>query len=245
MDEPDLMGGHHEERRPGGLRRGTLAILGAALSALALGTALFYSDRNSDRYELRCGRGRAEPRRGLFFLWGTGTIDDDTHARLVLPDGITCADARFTNLVDLDAAFGALLLETAEHLLTLGGPEALAQAGEDLERATRLQGLTSEQQRRAEALRADMVYHEAREILRQVERDLWQARRKLERARGLGAGQRIRDLEEWLEFVESETERFRPALAGGGPEDPHPVDRQPDAGPLGSEVRAAPSDTFL
>ena len=140
-------------------------------------------------------------------------------------------------------------LEAAEHRLTQGGPAALARAREDVERATRLQGLTEEQRARTEALLADMVYHEGREILRQVERDLWQARRKLERARDLGAGRRIGDLDEWLEFVETETERFRPAMTGAREGEELPgEDAQPDAGPEPTRPAAtehAASDTFL
>lgn len=233
----------------GRLGRGTLLLFGAAVTAVVLGGFLFYSDRNSDRYELRCSRGSAEPRQGLFFPWGTSEIDDETHAPVDLPEGLLCAGARYSSLRDLDAAYATLLLESAERRLSHGGPESLAQAREDVERATRLQGLTEEQQVRAEALLADMVYHEAREILRQVERDLWQARRKLERARALGAGRRIGDLDGWLDFVERETERFRPAPQGGRASDPPPreEDRAPDAGPSEPRgpARHQSSDIFL
>jgi len=242
--------GREDDQAPSGLRRGSLALIGAALLALALVAGLAWADHNSGRYEIRCARGWAEPRQGLFFLWGTKHIDDEAHARLDLPDGVSCANARFSRRADLDAAFATLLLESAEQRVASSSPNAIARAREELERATRLNGLTGEQRRRAEALLADMVYQEAREILRQVEVDLWQARRKLERARGLGAGDRIRDLDDWLEFVEAETERFRPSLSGASdarsPESRARPGESADGGADGgSDAAPRPEDVFL
>jgi len=251
-DPEDLGDGFPEfadsERRPSRLGRSTLTLVGAGIGALVIGTFLYYSDRNSDHFELRCGRGQVAARQGLYFPWGTGSIDEEAHAPLLMPSSMSCAGASYASISELDTAFAALLLEAAEHRLTEGGPAALAHAREDVERATRLQGLTEEQRSRTEALLADMVYHEGREILRQVERDLWQARRKLERARDLGAGRRIGDLDEWIEFVETETERFRPALAGGRADEETPREgAAPDAGPPPGPASPAPeaSDTFL
>ena len=230
----------------GRLGRGTVVVVVSSVLGLVLVLLFYFADRNSDRYELRCIRGRAEARQGLFFPWGTRHVDDDAHAPLELPVGLSCATTRLPSLDELDALFGGLLLEAAEHRLTQGGPEALARARDDIERATRLGGLSEDQRRRADALLADMVYHEAREILRQVERDLWQARRKLERARALGAGQRIGDLDEWLGFVAAETERFRPAMAGGREGAPTPDRETPEAPPARPSAPAyEPTDTFL
>ena len=197
---------------------GSVTIVAALVLLLLAGFYLYSSDANADRWELRCARGQAEARRGIYFPWGTRRIADDAHDALSLPEGVSCATVSLTSLEELDATLGALLLEAAEHRLQQGGPEALAQARRDVERARRLQGLTVEQRQRAEALVADMAYHEAREILRQVERNLWQARRRLENARALGAGERMGDLEEWLAFVEAETERFRPGSRAAGRE---------------------------
>ena len=86
---------------------------------------------------------------------------------------------------------------------------------------------------------------EAREILWQVERNLWQARHKLERARSLGAEQRIGDLEGWLQFVEGETERFRPALGPNDAPPGEPVTQAPDAGAAPAVSSTGEEDTFL
>jgi hypothetical protein len=212
---------------------------------VVIGAFLYLSDQNSDRWELRCGRNQIEPRRGLYFPWGTRRLPDDAHDRLDLPEGVSCASARLSSLQELDLALADMLMEAAERRLQQGSSEALAHARQDVERARRLSGLTPEQRRRAEDLLADMAYHEAREILRQVEQSLWQARHKLDRARTLGAGTRIGDLDEWIQFVEAETERFRPALStGDAPSGSSSA--TPDAGPSPDPSPPSPSEeTFL
>ncbi len=241
----DLLGfGLLPERREG-LLRGPILAVGAIGATVVLGAFLYLSDQNSDRWELRCSRDSAESRRGLYFPWWTRRISDDAHDVLALPPGVSCATVRLASRQELDSTLADLLLDSAEHRLQQGGPEALEHARQDVERARRLSGLSPEQRQRAENLLADMAYHDAREILRQVERNLWQARRKLERARGLGAGQRIGDLGEWLEFVEAETERFRPAL-GSAEEGEPPESLAPDAGPPPEQERPSPiTETFL
>ncbi len=242
----DLFTNRHPER--GSLLRGPVALAGAIAAAIVIGAYLYFSDDNSDRWELRCARGQAEARRGLYFPWGTRRIADDAHDPLDLPEGLSCASVYMNSLQELDHALGDLLLEAADYRLQQGGPEELALARRDVERARRLQGLTDEQRSRAREFLADMSYHEARELLRQVERDLWQTRRKLERARTLGAGQRIGDLGEWLEFVKTETERFRPAMSSGQANEDLPESPQPDAGPPSSPGPSStplPEDVFL
>lgn len=241
----DLLGFGLFPSRREGLLRGPVALAGALGAAVVIGAFLYLSDQNSDRWELRCTRDRVEPRRGLYFPWWTRRLSDDAHDLLVLPEGMSCATTRFTSLVEMDQSFADLLLDTAEQRLQQGNPEALAQARQDVERAHRLNGLAPEQRTRAEHLQADMAYHEAREILRQVERSLWQARHRLERARSLGAGQRIGDLGEWLQFVEGETERFRPALGSSEPLPEVLETPAPDAGPAQSPPPPLQEETFL
>jgi hypothetical protein len=241
----DILGFGLFPTRREGVLRGPVALTGALGAAVVIGAFLYLSDQNSDRWELRCTHDRVEPRKGLYFPWGTRRLSDDAHDLLALPEGMSCATTRFSSLVELDRSFADLLLDTAEQRMQQGNPEALAQARQDVERAHRLNGLAAEQRSRAVDLQADMAYHEAREILRQVERNLWQARHKLERARSLGAEQRIGDLEGWLQFVEGETERFRPAL---GPNDVPPgelVTQIPDAGAAPAVPSPDEEDTFL
>lgn len=229
------------------LLRGPAVLVAAIVAALLIGAYLYFSDDNSERWELRCGRDQAEARRGLYFPWGTRRIADDAHDILALPEGVSCPSVTLNSLEELDRTLGDLLLEAAEHRLQQGGAEALAQARQNLERARRLQGLSEDQRRRADDLLADAAYHEAREILRQVERALWQARHKLERARTMGAGQRLGDLGEWIQFVETETERFRPAMGADQPEDESPSAPQPDGGPPPSQPPIPPvaDEVFL
>lgn len=229
------------------LLRGPAVLVAAVVAAILIGAYLYFSDDNSERWELRCGRDQAEARRGMYFPWGTRRIADDAHDLLALPEGVSCASVRLGSLEELDRTLGDLLLEAAEHRLQQGGAEALAQARQDLERARRLQGLTEEQRRRADDLLADMAYHEAREILRQVERSLWQARHKLERAQSMGAGQRLGDLGEWIQFVETETERFRPAMGAGQPDEEDHTAPQPDGGPPPAQPPTPPvaEEVFL
>jgi len=214
-DESELPFQHDREPRPSPFRGRTPMLVAAAVILAIVGGYFVVSERNSDRFELHCSRGQAEGRQGMFFPWGTRVIDDDAHSPIVLPSGFPCASARFESMVELDVALGDLLLASAERRLREGGAEAPARARLDIERATRLIGLTEAQRARAATLSADMAYHEAREMIRQVERDLWLARGWLEQAQAEGAGARITDVDEWLEFVVSETERFRPALGGG------------------------------
>jgi hypothetical protein len=236
-----------------GVLRGPVVLAGAIVAAVVIGAYLYFSDSNSDRWELRCARGLAEARRGVYFPWGTRRIADDAHDPLELPEGVSCASARMGSVQELDRTLAGLLLEAAEHQLQQGGPDALARARRDVERARRLQGLDAEQRRQIDALQADMSYHEAREILRQVERSLWQARRKLEHARSTGAGARISGLEEWLRFVEAETERFRPDMAPvppgvDAPDSPPTPDRGVATPPPAEAVPPAPpppEDVFL
>lgn len=238
-------GGAFEERRERSFMRAPLSIAGAIIAAILIGAYLYFSDQNSDRWELRCTHGEALARRGLYFPWGTRGIADDAHGPLLLPEGVSCATVQLESLAELDRTLGALLLESAENRLQHGGDEALTQARQSVERARRLQGLTDEQRSRAEALLADMAYHEAREILRQVERSLIKARRKLERASSLGAGDRFRDLEEWHRFVQDATDLFSPAdedntppTTSEGEEDaaePEPPTKAP-AEPLATEI---------
>lgn len=229
-------------RESPGVLRGPVVLAGAIVAAIVIGSYLYFSDANSDRWELRCSHGRAEARRGIYFPWGTRRIADDAHDSLALPEGVSCASARMGSLQELDRVLGGLLLEAAEHQLQQGGPEALADARRHVERARRLQGLSREQRQQIEALVTDMSYHEAREILRQVERSLWQARRKLEHAQATGAGERISDLDEWLRFVATETERFRPGIGEPAPPPPQP----PPAAPEPALPRAPePDDVFL
>jgi hypothetical protein len=231
------------ERESPGVLRGPVVLAGALVAAIVIGGYLYFSDSNSDRWELRCTHGRVEARRGVYFPWGTRRIADDAHAPLVLPEGVSCASAAMGSVQEMDRVLAGLLLEAAEHQLQQGGPEALADARRHVERARRLQGLSREQRQQIEALVTDMSYHEAREILRQVERSLWQARRKLEHARATGAGERISDLDEWLRFVETETERFRP----GDDEPPAQAPSQPPpAAPAPTPPRPPePDDVFL
>ncbi len=227
-------------RPRGSMLRGPVLIAGATVAAMLIGAFLYFSDDNSDRWELRCVRGSAEARRGLYFPWGTRRITDDAYDVQELPEGVSCASVSLASLEELDRILGALLLEAAEHRLQQGGAEALAKARQDVERARRLQGLEEEQRSRADALLADMAYHEAREILRQVERSLWQARHKLDRAQALGAGDRIGDLGEWLRFVETQTEHFRPDM---GPPSDEEGDREspPALTPLEPNHQPTPS----
>jgi hypothetical protein len=222
-----------------GVLRGPVVLAGAVVAAVVIGGYLYLSDSNSDRWELRCAHGRAEARRGVYFPWGTRRIADDAHDPLALPEGVSCASARMGSLQELDRTLAGLLLEAAEHQLQQGGPEALADARRHVERARRLQGLSRDQRQQIDALVTDMSYHEAREILRQIERSLWQARRKLEHARATGAGDRISDLDEWLRFVETETERFRPGI--GPSEAPAPPPPPPSA-PRPAQPRAPDGD---
>ena len=240
----DILGfGVLPERREG-LLRGPILAVSAVVATVVLGAFLYLSDQNSDRWELRCGRDSVEPRRGLYFPWWTRGISGDSHDVLELPEGVSCATVSLASRQELDTTLANLLLDSAEHRLQQGGPEALAHARQDVERARRLSGLPVEQQQRAADLLADMAYHDAREILRQVERSLWQARRKLERARSLGAGHRIGDLGEWLDFVEAETERFRPGL-GNTAEDEPPETIPPDAGAEPEPERPVPPEEIF
>ena len=236
-------------RRDAYLLRGPLMLVGVVIATLVIGAYLYFSDENSERWELRCTRGLAEARQGLYFPWGTKRIADDAHDPLELPEGVSCASVSPGSLEELDQILGDLLLEAAEHRLQQGGPEALAGARQDVERARRLQGLSGDQRRRADALLADMAYHEAREILRQVERSLWQARRKLERARNLGASERISDLDDWLGFIETETERFRPAMDSSRPDEEQPIAEPeldvPQPTPDRQDRPHPPQDVFL
>jgi len=227
-------------------RGGVLSKLVLWLLVLGLLAAVWWlaSERNLRRFELRTDGQVLTIAKGRFFPIGMGNIaSDDPHLGKVygpmpIPQGAKVTPQEFEDQTALDRALFDLIAAWARADAQKADETSIAQAGNLVDRASALPGLTAEQHQQLAGLRGELAFTSARAELTQAAKLVLSARRKLQSVEegggehGLEAGPMLRSLEGIQGLLEDASRSKPPApQAPQKTEAPTKGGATPDGGP--------------
>ena len=181
-----------EETTPtagGALARLKRIVVVAVILALA-GTILFLlAERNSRFYYLSTEGSQLVVSRGANLPFGKrpwrpeDPVLAEAYAPVAIPAGVApITEQRFGERQDLDRALFEVLAGWADARIRTDDPVLVREGLDYVARATRLQGVTAEQQLRLRGLRAELAWYEGRERLEAGGKLLEEARAQLQLA---------------------------------------------------------------
>ncbi len=193
-------------------------VLALVILALAGATVYLLAERNSRFYYLSTEGNRLVVERGARLPWGKqawAPADPalaEVYAAIELPAGVAAiAEQRFDERQDLDRALFELLAGWADARVRTDEPAKMREGLVYVERAGKLPGIDSDQQRRLRALRAELAYYEGRDRLENGGRLLDEALRQFQLATEASPA-RAREAVAILDDLQPAVERLTRAL---------------------------------
>jgi hypothetical protein len=189
----------------------------ATLLVFGLGAAVVYlaSEINHRRYRLIVADDHLVVERGRRLPLGFEPYEPDAEALKqaysalpIAPGAKITSGEVYDDRTDLDRALFALLAGWARDGLQ-GDSEAMKRSLTYAERAALLPGLSEEQRKELTALRADLAYAHARQLMSQAVDQLEAAKSELDSAVKLGS-RRAQDAAQWLSVLEGRLPAIRP-----------------------------------
>jgi hypothetical protein len=165
---------------------GKLTLAGLAILILAGAVLWLASERNARQWILTTDGGELVVKRGMFLPVGRQAFKSDdpalvaAYAPIKVPAGAEVKDEQvFDERSQLDEGIFALLAKWARSDIATGKPEGLERAAAGVARAEKLPSMSSRQREELRALKAEVGFFEARQLLDRAGESLRAAREKL------------------------------------------------------------------
>lgn len=193
-------------------------VVAAVILALVGVTLVLLAERNSRFYFLGTEGGQLVVYRGARLPWGKRVWEPqepalaEAYAPIAMPEGVAAiTEQRFDERQELDRAFFDLLAGWADARIRTDDPARMTEGLAYVHRAAMLPGISSEQQRRLRALRAEVAYYEGRDRLERGGRLIEEAREQLRMATE-ASPMRAREAVQILDELQPAIERLERAL---------------------------------
>jgi hypothetical protein len=170
-------------RRGGALSKLVLWLLVVGLLAAVWWLA---SERNLRRFAWRTDGSVLTIAKGRFFPIGMANVASDdpqlgkVYGPIPIPQGARVTEQEFEDQTALDRALFDVIAQWARADSQKGDEKSIAQAGNLVDRASALPGLTAEQHQQLAGLRGELAFTSAKQELMQAARLVLSARRKLQ-----------------------------------------------------------------
>jgi hypothetical protein len=169
-------------------RGGALSKLVLWLLVIGLLAAVWWlaSERNLRRFAWRTDGSVLTIAKGRFFPIGMANVASDdpqlgkVYGPIPIPQGAKVTDQEFEDQTALDRALFDLIAQWARADSQKADEKSIAQAGNLVDRATALPGLTAEQHQQLAGLRGELAFTSAKQELMQAAKLVLSARRKLQ-----------------------------------------------------------------
>ena len=169
-------------------RGGALSKLVLWLLVIGLLAAVWWlaSERNLRRFAWRTDGSVLTIAKGRFFPIGMANVASDdpqlgkVYGPIPIPQGARITEQEFEDQTALDRALFDVIAQWARADAQKGDEKSIAQAGNLVDRASALPGLTAEQHQQLAGLRGELAFTSAKQELMQAAKLVLSARRKLQ-----------------------------------------------------------------